>query len=129
MGTEDIMRLKTLAVVFAAIGACALAAAPAEAAPRKKPVVARGYGQTVYVSRGEDGRTRTRIIVQRRSYLDAGTEVLPGERKYSDYAFPVGHQSFSSYTYLPGSSNPAGFQNPKWPLPGPFELMSNRAPY
>ena len=31
---------------------------------------------------------RTRIILQRRSFLDAGTEVKPGERKFSDYAIP-----------------------------------------
>ena len=26
-----------------------------------------------------------------RSFLDAGTEVLPGERKFLDYAFPPGY--------------------------------------
>jgi hypothetical protein len=32
-------------------------------------------------------RQRTRITVTKeRSFLDPGTEVLPGERKYSDYA-------------------------------------------
>ena len=35
----------------------------------------------------------TRIYVTKRSWLDAGTEVLPGERKFNDYAFPPG-QSF-----------------------------------
>lgn len=39
---------------------------------------------------------RTRIYVTRRSWLDAGTEVLPGDRKFSDYAFPspYGYPSF-----------------------------------
>jgi hypothetical protein len=49
-----------------------------------------------------DGRTRssnpnvvyqqgnTRIYVSRRSWLDGGTEVLPGDRKFTDYAFPRG---------------------------------------
>jgi len=31
---------------------------------------------------------RTRIYVTKRSWLDAGVEVLPGDRKFSDYAFP-----------------------------------------
>jgi hypothetical protein len=31
---------------------------------------------------------RTRIYVTKRSWLDAGTEVLPGDRKFTDYAFP-----------------------------------------
>lgn len=32
----------------------------------------------------------TRIYVSKRSSLDGGTEVLPGERKFSGYAFPPG---------------------------------------
>ena len=30
----------------------------------------------------------TRLYVSKRSWLDGGTEVLPGERKYTDYALP-----------------------------------------
>jgi len=30
----------------------------------------------------------TRVYVTTRSWLDAGTEVLPGDRKFTDYAFP-----------------------------------------
>src|SRR5271169_5176436 len=39
----------------------------------------------------------TRIYVSKRSWLDAGTEVLPGDRKFLDYAFPnaVGYPSFA----------------------------------
>ena len=33
-------------------------------------------------------RPRARIVVAPRSFLDAGTEVVPGERKFTDYAFP-----------------------------------------
>jgi hypothetical protein len=33
----------------------------------------------------------TRIYVTKRSWLDAGTEVLPGDRKFTDYAFPPGY--------------------------------------
>jgi len=40
---------------------------------------------------------RTRVYVTTRSWLDAGTEVLPGDRKFTDYAFPpeVGYPSFA----------------------------------
>ena len=31
---------------------------------------------------------RTRVYVTTRSWLDAGVEVLPGDRKFTDYAFP-----------------------------------------
>jgi hypothetical protein len=39
----------------------------------------------------------TRIYVTKRSWLDAGTEVLPGERKFMDYAYPpdIGYPSFA----------------------------------
>jgi hypothetical protein len=30
----------------------------------------------------------TRIHVTKRLWLDAGTEILPGDRKFTDYAFP-----------------------------------------
>ncbi|UWU79505.1 hypothetical protein N2603_13885 [Bradyrhizobium huanghuaihaiense] len=32
----------------------------------------------------------TRIYLSKRSWLDGGTELLPGERKFSDYALPPG---------------------------------------
>ena len=48
---------------------------------------------TVFYSTDENGRRRTRIIVQPRSYLDGGTEVLPGERKFQDYAFPPNYSA------------------------------------
>ena len=40
---------------------------------------------------------RTRIYVSKRSWLDGGTEVNPGDRKFSDYAFPpaVGYPTFA----------------------------------
>ena len=38
----------------------------------------------------------TRIYVSKRSWLDGGTEVLPGDRKFLDYAIPpdIGYPSF-----------------------------------
>ena len=30
----------------------------------------------------------TRVYITKRSWLDAGTEVLPGDRKFTDYALP-----------------------------------------
>jgi len=40
---------------------------------------------------------RTRLYVSKRSWLDGGTEVNPGDRKYTDYAFPpaVGYPTFA----------------------------------
>lgn len=77
------------ALIASAVVAAAMAA-PAEAAPRKRVAYAGQVSApaTTFVSRDESGRTRTRIILQKRSYLDGGTEVLPGQRKFTDYAEP-----------------------------------------
>ena len=72
------MRLVALAVVAAfAVGTVSIA----DAAPRKKEVayVQPGPGSTVITSQDERGRVRTKILVQKRSYLDGGTEVMPGD--------------------------------------------------
>ena len=39
----------------------------------------------------------TRIYVTKRSWLDAGAEVLPGDRKFTDYAYPpeIGYPTFA----------------------------------
>src|SRR5471030_232045 len=114
------MRLKIFATAFAVTAAMALLAASADAAPKKKRVVdARGH--TVFVSRDEDGRTRTRIIIQKRSYLDPGTERFPGERGDHDYAqlpnqrassvldntaFGTSQSALPNLWTLPGKNNP-----------------------
>jgi hypothetical protein len=69
-------------------------------------------------------RTPPRVVVVPRSFLDAGTEVLPGERKFTDYAYPP------AYTPLDVVTNTGGRVG--WhrsPLPGPFDLPSRRNPF
>ena len=65
----------------------------------------------------ENGRARTRITVRPRSYLDGGTEVVPGERKFMDYALAADLQSWLAPT---SSWDPNGIH--RYPLPMPFEL-------
>ena len=81
-------RILVLSVLSAAVAAAIALSSAAEAATRKTPMVAPAQpGQrTVYTYTDESGKRRTKIIVQKRSYLDAGTTVLPGQRKYNDYA-------------------------------------------
>ena len=107
------MRMTGPAALFIAVAIAATAlAAPAEAAPRKRDY-ARSAGQpTVFVSRDENGRTRTRLIVTPRSYLDGGTEVLPGQRKFTDYAIPP---YWSPIDVLgPGRNYDRQPLNPRW---------------
>jgi len=77
-----------LLVAAGAMIAFGLAAANAQSPPqydsRGRPVYNDGGPNVVY----QQGRTR--IYVSKRSWLDGGTEVVPGERKFTDYAYPPG---------------------------------------
>lgn len=109
--------MRPCAGAIAAVAAFALIASAAEAQPRRRDADRQvaAPGSTVFVSRDESGRTRTRIIVQRRSYLDGGTEVLPGQRKFSDYAFPP------YYSAIDNALGP-GRNYDRQPLNAPWEL-------
>jgi|ERR1700686_4413468 hypothetical protein len=110
------MRLKIFATAFAVTAAMTLMAAPADAAAKKKRVVAT-TGHTVFVSRDEDGRSRTRVIIQKRSYLDPGTETFPGENTGNSYAqFPNQHAN-SVLDNTPFGTHQSPLPN-LWTLPG-----------
>jgi hypothetical protein len=53
------------------------------------------------------------VTVQKRSFLDAGVEVKPGQRKFTDYAFPPGYSPTSSIDFTTG--------NIRGPLVGPWD--------
>ena len=115
---EEFMRLKVVAVALAAIGAVALLAAPATAAPKKKAVaVVDARDHTVFTSTDEDGQRRTRIIIQKRSYLDPGTERFPGENSEHGYAFIPNHRASSVLDNTAFGSNQSALPN-MWTLPG-----------
>jgi hypothetical protein len=116
------MRLKAVATTFAAITALSLLAVPADAAAKKKRIVYDSRGHTVFISRDEDGRTRTKIIIQKRSYLDPGTEVLPGTEHDQDYALLPGQRASSVLDNTAFGSNQTA-------LPGPFDLPGNNNPW
>jgi hypothetical protein len=119
-GEVVIMGLKWYAAGACAVafGMLALAGPPAEAAPKKKAVTNPSH---VVAS-----RPRTRVRVERRSFLDGGTEVLPGERKFTDYAFPPG--TSGSPASMIGYENTA-FDRGRSPLLGPFDLPGRRNPW
>ena len=88
--------------------AVAFAAAPAAAVTKKVRVV-DAYGNVVTVV-----RQPTRVTVQRRSFLDPGTETKQLNEHYHDYAFSP------TYTPYPDRGGIVGFW--RAPLPGPFDL-------
>lgn len=96
----------------------AVFAAPASADTRTKQRY-DDRGRPVYGPSGPNAvyqQGRTRIYVSKRSWLDGGTEVNPGDRKFSDYAFPpaVGYPSFAREN----NNRPIDRQ----PLPTPADL-------
>ena len=100
------MRLMPLAILAAA--AVTLAALPAEAATKKRSqaVAQSARAQADAAVR----RSRTRVTVTRRSYLDAGTEVYPGSQNYSGYIFPPTYGSPAHFILGPG--RPDGLTTP-----------------
>ena len=85
-----------LAMLLAATALVAVSATSAGAQSRPK------YDKDGRITYGPQGPNRvyqqgprTRVYVTTRSWLDAGTEVLPGERKFMDYAIPPG-RSFAN---------------------------------
>ena len=115
------MRLNHIAMALAFAGALGLAAASTPAAAQTKRVYSN-RDRTVVISRDENGRTRTRIIIQKRSYLDPGTEPLPSERNTLDYMENPDQRADSVLdNTIFGSSMSA--------LPGPFTLPSSHNPW
>jgi hypothetical protein len=112
---EVAMRWTAIAAIAAGMGLL-IAAAPADAAPKKRGArTAEAYPGARYY-RG--ARPRARITVRRpRSFLDPGTEVQPYSQPYTDYALPLGYYPVQ---VVGGAATPAGAQNPHWPAPGAF---------
>jgi hypothetical protein len=80
------------AALLAAFAVVAIAMTPAGAQTKR-----RNDDRPAYTTNGPNSSyqqgPRTRIYVTKRTWLDGGTEVLPGDRKFTDYAYPPG-QSF-----------------------------------
>jgi hypothetical protein len=111
----------SIAAAVALVAGLGLTAASAQTAPRRT-VIVEGRGQTVYTYTDEYGRRHTRVIIQRRSYLDPGTESFPGERSVHDYAIlPTQYPSRVLDNTVFGTNQTA--------LPGPFTLPSKNNPW
>jgi len=104
---------------LAVIAATALAVAPVEAQTSQRQVYTTRSNPPV-------NRPRARVTVAPRSFLDAGTEVLPGDRKFTDYAFPPGPYS-TPLSVVTNTGGRVGWH--RSPLPGPFDLPSRNNPF
>lgn len=106
------MRLRSIlaATAVAAAGLGLLLAEPAMAQTK-------GTGASEFSSQSTSKKNRTRVVVRQRSYLDAGTEVLPGERKFNDYAVPPNYSVLES-VLGPGQNFWRQPLNNPWDVPG-----------
>jgi hypothetical protein len=127
------------------LGAAALAAlivvAVAPAAPALAQTSPAAQAKKDAAERDAQARARARVTVQKRSFLDAGTEVLPGQRKFKDYAFPPGYSPTSSIDYTSGNVRaadralirPATISGPGGPAPAfrreRLDLADDRGPH
>src|SRR5262249_17333642 len=109
------MKIYAAGLCVAVIAVTAGAVAPGAAQTKEK--------QDVYTPRPDPppNRPGARVTVAPRSFLDAGTEVLPGERKFTDYAFPTGSYSMP-LSVVQSTGGRVGWHQS--PLPGPFDLPS-----
>jgi hypothetical protein len=107
------MRARVLCLACLAALVAGGIAAPAAAQSDKPAAAQPGV-------RKSPPRPPARVTVQRRSFLDAGTEVLPGQRKFTDYAFPPGYSPTGVIDYT--SANVRGPRDGLWvgsfPPPG-----------
>jgi hypothetical protein len=112
------MNMKTVA---AALSAVAIALTAMTASPVAAQTGVQGKKQTV-ASRNP---ARARVVVAPRSFLDAGTEVKPGERKFTDYAFPPSNWGSAGQAYSPVTNiggrvgwHPSPLPAGAWDMPG-----------
>jgi hypothetical protein len=105
MRPTTIIALSAASVAFAVM----LVASPADAQQRRRATV-----ETQRVVEVPINRRRTRVVIRGRSYLDAGTEVLPGDRKFTDYVIPPGYSALQNVDVF------GGFR--RQPLPDPMDL-------
>ena len=111
-------KVLALLLASAAVAVVALGATAAQAQTRRVVVNDPTYdGAPRKPENRVYQRGRTRVYVTRRSWLDAGTEVRPGERKFTDYAFPPGYSYGQQIDRLYTSRRPLGDQ---WDTGTPF---------
>lgn len=89
--TPEFPAANKLAVLLAAVAVVAVGSVTSASAQQTAPKY-DNRGRVYYGTNGPNVSYQqgphTRIYVTKRSWLDAGVEVLPGDRKFTDYAFP-----------------------------------------
>ncbi len=115
--------MRAFVIIAVALVASAALATGAHAAKRRHPVVERSAAGTVIqptrtIIHNPDGTT-TIIVTPRRSYLNPGTGVSPGDGSYLDYMLPPGGDpGRPNWWYGPDMSGGAYMVRRPFYLPG-----------
>ena len=118
------------ALIATAFALSAIPTANAQQAPqprvkRTSVVTDTGPGSTTVMSRDEQGRVRTKILVQKRSYLDGGTEVMPGDMSGTNRDTLI-----NSFSYNPSRASVSNDNVvPSRPINDPFFLPGKNNPF
>jgi hypothetical protein len=106
MTEKSVVSRPLIATAFGVlIGAAVMPADAAKRQPTTPPVVERSASGTIIqptttIVPDGSGGARVIVIPRRRSYLDTGTEVSVGDRKFNDYAsWPGGDPGRSNWFY------------------------------
>src|SRR5947208_12201397 len=123
--TETSLVLRPL-IAAAFSGLIAASVMPAEAAKRQPaaplPIVERSASGTIIqptttIIPDGTGHSGVIVIPRRRSYLDTGTEVSVGDRKFNDYVLPPGGDPGRPYWFYGPDVQGTG----RYPLPSAFD--------
>jgi hypothetical protein len=115
--SEEAMRIFVVTVAALAVFAAQGDAANAAAKKNQPPVMRTASGTVIQPTKTifHDANGHTTVIVVRpRSYLDTGTEVSIGDRKFSDYAYsPMGDPGRSTWFFGPSVVPSGGIPIPQ----------------
>jgi hypothetical protein len=104
----------------AALGAALIAVAAVAASPVEAQTQTQTQVKKKYSTARTANRPRARVTVAPRSFLDAGTEVRPGDRKFTDYAFPPSGNGGIGISAVTNTGGKVGWD--REPFMQPFQL-------
>jgi hypothetical protein len=104
----------------AALGAALIAVAALAVSPVEAQTQAQMQTQAKKKHTASANRPRARVTVAPRSFLDAGTEVRPGDRKFTDYAFPPSGNGGIGINAVTNTGGKVGWD--REPFMQPFQL-------
>jgi hypothetical protein len=116
-----------LKVYAAALSAALLAGTAFAVSPADAQTTTTRYYNNGKTRVATTQRPRARVVVAPRSFLDAGTEVKPGDRKFLDYAFPPSAQGGYATSTVTNTGGRVGWD--RSPLMNPSELPGGFMPY